>query len=39
MVMREREMREWVVMPDSASDASWVALLEDAYAYLDQITP
>jgi hypothetical protein len=39
MVMREREMREWVVMPDSASDGSWVALLEDAYAYLDQITP
>ncbi len=35
MVMREREMREWVVMPDAASDAEWVALLEDAYAYLD----
>jgi len=39
MVMREREMREWVVMPDAASDAEWVALLEDAYAYLDKITP
>lgn len=39
MVMREREMREWVVMSDAASDAEWVALLEDAYAYLDAITP
>ncbi len=39
MVMREREMREWVVMPDAASDADWVALLDDAYAYLDRITP
>jgi len=39
MVMRERELREWVVMPDAASDADWVALLEDAYAYLDEITP
>ncbi|MFT4285615.1 MAG: TfoX/Sxy family protein [Protaetiibacter sp.] len=39
MVMRERELREWVVMPDTASDAEWVALLEEAYAYLDAITP
>ena len=39
MVMREREMREWVVMPDAATDAEWVALLEDAYTYLDEITP
>ena len=39
MVMREREMREWVVMPDAATDAEWVELLEDAYVYLDEITP
>jgi len=39
MVMREREMREWVVMPATASDAEWVSLLEDAHAYLDVITP
>ena len=39
MVMREREMREWVVMPDATGDDAWFALLEDAYAYLDEITP
>jgi hypothetical protein len=39
MVMRDRELREWVVMPDSASDAEWTSLLEEAYAYLDEITP
>ena len=39
MVMRGREMREWIVMPDSASDAEWTSLLEEAYAYLDEITP
>lgn len=39
MVMRGRELREWVVMPDDASDAEWTALLEAAHAYLDQITP
>ncbi|PZQ90830.1 MAG: hypothetical protein DI534_06495 [Leifsonia xyli] len=39
MVMRDRELREWVVMPDTASDADWVALLEEAHAYLDEITP
>ncbi len=39
MVMRGRTMREWVVMPDAASDAEWTALLEAAYAYLDEITP
>lgn len=39
MVMRGRELREWVVMPDSASDAQWLALLDEAYTYLDAITP
>ncbi|MCS0500373.1 TfoX/Sxy family protein [Protaetiibacter mangrovi] len=38
MVMRGREMREWVVMPDAASDADWSALLEEAFAYLDELT-
>lgn len=37
--MRGRELREWVVMPDAASDSAWSALLEEACAYLDQITP
>lgn len=39
MVMRGREMREWVVAPLDAPDALWESLLEEAYAYLDQITP
>ena len=39
VVMRGREMREWVVMPDAAPDSAWSALLEEARAYLDAITP
>lgn len=45
MVMRGREgaapraVREWVVAPLEASDAVWASLLEEAYAYLDRITP
>jgi TfoX/Sxy family transcriptional regulator of competence genes len=39
MVMRGREMREWVVVPNSASDDRWKELLDEAYTYLDEITP
>ena len=39
MVMASREMREWVVAPLDAPDAVWRSLLEEAYAYLDEITP
>lgn len=39
MSMRGREMREWVVAPLDASDGVWVGLLEEAHAYLDEITP
>jgi hypothetical protein len=39
VVMRGRDLREWVVMPDAAADAAWSALLEEACAYLDAITP
>ena len=39
MVMHGRGMREWVVAPLEASDAVWASLLEEAYAYLDRITP
>lgn len=39
MVMRGRELREWVVAPLDAPDAVWASLLEEAYAYLDEITP
>ena len=39
MVMRGRALREWVVAPADAPDAVWRSLLEQAYAYLDEITP
>ncbi|TXK16956.1 TfoX/Sxy family protein [Homoserinibacter sp. GY 40078] len=39
MIMRGREMREWVVSPADADDAAWIALLDESYAYLDAITP
>ena len=39
MVMRGRELREWVVAAGDAPDALWLSLLEEAYAYLDEITP
>ena len=39
MVMRGRELREWVVAAGDAPDAVWRSLLEEAYAYLDEITP
>jgi hypothetical protein len=37
MVMRGRVMREWVEMPPERGEAAWEALLEEAYAYLDEI--
>lgn len=39
MVMRGREMREWVEMPPERGEAAWEALLAEAYAYVDSITP
>lgn len=39
MVMAGREMREWVVAPLDAPDALWTGLLEEAHAYLEEITP
>ena len=39
MVMRGREMREWVEMSPDRGDAAWSDLLDEAYAYLDAITP
>ena len=38
MVMRERTMREWVVVDPGAPD-QWPSLIEEAFAYLDEITP
>lgn len=39
VVMRGRAMREWVDMPPERGEAAWSALLDDAFRYLDQITP
>lgn len=39
MVMAGREMREWVVAPLDAPDELWTDLLDEAHAYLDEITP
>ncbi|CAN5155241.1 hypothetical protein BH11ACT3_BH11ACT3_25120 [soil metagenome] len=39
VVMRRREMREWVVMPIEAGYDAWLGLTREAYAYLDEITP
>jgi hypothetical protein len=39
MVMRGREMREWVEMSPEQGEVAWQELLADAYAYVDSITP
>lgn len=39
MVMRGREMREWVTVPPEAGADAWGALMSEAFAYLDEITP
>ena len=39
MVMRDREMREWVEMPLPAGEDAWRDLLAEAFAYVDEITP
>ncbi|MCW3492861.1 hypothetical protein [Microbacterium sp. SSM24] len=38
MVMRERAMREWMLVPASAGDR-WDPLLAEAFAFVDSITP
>lgn len=39
MVMREREMREWVTVSPDAGEERWASLMAEAFAYLDSITP
>jgi hypothetical protein len=39
MVMRGREMREWVEMSPEQGENAWTGLLAESYAYLDSITP
>lgn len=38
MVMRERAMREWVFVPDGSSDL-WPGIIDEAFAFVDAITP
>ena len=39
VVMRGREMREWVAMPIGAGYDAWRDLVGEAHAYLERITP
>lgn len=39
IVMAGRTMREWVTMPLAAGVEAWRALVEEAYAYVESITP
>lgn len=39
MIMRGRVLREWVEMPYEAGDQAWQDLLDEAFTYLDTITP
>lgn len=39
MVMRGRAMREWARVPAEAGADEWRAVAEEAYAFLDEITP
>lgn len=38
VVMRERPMREWVTVSQQRFD-DWAPLIEEAYVFLDEITP
>ncbi|KAA9106412.1 TfoX/Sxy family protein [Microbacterium rhizomatis] len=38
MVMREREMREWLSVA-RADHEQWAPLIAEAFAYVDEITP
>jgi hypothetical protein len=38
MVMRGRPMREWVIVPTTRAQL-WAELMEEAYAFVDAITP
>ena len=39
IIMKGRVMREWVEMPYEAGDQAWRSLLDEAFAYLNKITP
>ena len=39
MVMRSRTMREWAKVPFADGIERWKAVVDDAYAFVDAITP
>ncbi len=39
MRMRGRELREWVEVPLAAGPQAWADVVEEAYAFVDRITP
>jgi len=39
MVMRDRPMREWAVVPYDAGPERWRAILGEAHGFDDEITP
>jgi hypothetical protein len=39
MVMREREMREWVTVTPSAGADTWRSLIDEAHDFVDRLTP
>ncbi|MEV6635428.1 TfoX/Sxy family protein [Actinoplanes sp. NPDC051470] len=39
MTMAGKIMREWVEMPYDAGEEAWRTLLDEAYTYLEEITP
>lgn len=38
MVMRDRAMKEWILVPASAAER-WRPLLAEAFAFVDELTP
>lgn len=39
MIMRGRPMREWAEVPISAGPERWARLIDEARAFVDEITP
>ena len=39
MVMREREMREWVTVMPTADPERWRSLIDEAHDFVDELTP
>jgi hypothetical protein len=39
MVMRERELREWVMLPAASGAESWATRMDEAHRFVDSLTP